>query len=129
MALLDALPAAADAVKQPKGPGETGSNTTKSQQISVLGTRSISEGSFVPGDWASWLGLAAPGMSGSSAELLLDDIMDLQEDLPLKIQELGPRCVLLTITHDASPGRMNFLPCIGRHRSVLDNRIGLHSTR
>jgi hypothetical protein len=70
-----------------------GAATSDSAHENSTRRKSSRHESFIPGDWHAWKGLAAPGLSGSAAELLLDDIMDIQEELTEHVEQLRPRCV------------------------------------
>jgi hypothetical protein len=89
--LLRSLPAAADVVKQKRGALSSGENNSSWTPGHGTKRQAAAQRSLIPGNWASWKGLATPGLSGNSAEILLDDILDLQEDLTLKMQELSPQ--------------------------------------
>lgn len=85
MEVMGRLPAASDAVRRQapqSGAGAAGPGVRAKAAAA----------SFVPGDWQSWSGLAAPGLTGSGAELMLDDILDLQEALARHVEQLRPRC-------------------------------------
>eukprot|EP00873_Tetraselmis_striata_P025196 jgi/Tetstr1/445460/TSEL_033239.t1 len=84
MEVMGRLPAASDAVRRQapqSGAGAAGPGVRAKAAAA----------SFVPGDWQSWSGLAAPGLTGSGAELMLDDILDLQEALARHVEQLRPR--------------------------------------
>jgi hypothetical protein len=70
-----------------------GAATSDSAHENSTRRKSSRQESFIPGEWDAWKGLAAPGLWGSAAELLLDEIMDIHDELTEHVEQLRPRCV------------------------------------
>lgn len=82
-ALLEALPAAAARLKADAQQQAPSAAQPAAAPRSLLG-------GFVPGDWRGWRGLAAGAPGGSGAELLLDEALDTQKQLPKLLAPLDP---------------------------------------